>query len=590
MYSSFGYALFVELIDISSSVDKDFNKSAFTREIIVIIDGEDSKYLADEDVRNLKNMRCETKKKFGSILKEDDSELKEFLLQTLQNDIDINRFKCLVSIAIEITNFNQTQKKKLLSYSEEPIELFTAKVLEEVLRTGENSPKKRLKRYKETVNDILAQEVQKQEHPQNFGHKENDNEQESSEPVNEDEKNEQHEEINQEQSKASKIESFFEKRFNRGINWDKVHFLIPIVSLIIALIFLRITYNLSSKMSSVETLSKLKTSGTKQVEEVKADWGPSRKTFSSLALPENVVFNSIENANLEGYFSGDERYFCSIRKVDAKEWKNEVVLEVGSEYEVISFFHNNSKSSVANDVTMKNTIPTAMKKDESKRIYSFIGSSNSEPKEIWDSVIIKANENVAMRLEKNSVQIKTDGKANNSIVNDEFFSNGAKIGFDGLNGTIPSSKYGQVRYKFKVFQPNFEVSMKVSKHDENDWQPTLNANYGDIVDFLVEFKNSGQTDMRNVIMRIDLPKELNYALDSSSMANGSSEFKPVDISDGMTTGYNIGHYTPDSNAFIKFSAKLLNRDKEKGDLIEVKAYASTPNGQKNAVLKIAVDK
>ncbi|MBO1308658.1 hypothetical protein JZO70_20965 [Enterococcus sp. 669A] len=581
MYSSFGYAVFVDLLDKSSYDNKDFNKSDFTRNLIWTIDGKDSEFLniqKNQDyVWRLNNMRCQTKAELALKLHEENPELEKFISKTLNENIQQAEFKQLIIAAINVTDFNVGQKEKLLACSDEPIEVFTTSVLEEVLRTGENSKKKNLKHYKTTVTDILT-----------FG-KFRDNElgKNKTEQVDENDERKKYEEDKQKQVGQRTPKAPIQKPLNKKTTRQTIHIWVAIICLAISIILFIKNQNTFNKIARGDTSLKTEIS---EVQEVKAGWGPARKTFSSLNLPDEVVFNSIENANLSGFFSGDERNFCVIKKVDSSEWKDEVVLEVGSEYKVINFFHNNSKSITAENVLMQANIPQTVKKDEAKKIYAIIDASNAKPKEVWNSVVIRSMENVSLKLIPESTRIISNGPVNDSKVDDSFFSDGAKIGFDHLDGTIPPNEYGQVVYRFEVVQPNFKVTIRVSRHNENDWQPTLDVKHGELVDFLVEFKNTGHTDMENVIIKMELPKELNYALDSTQIANGSSEFEPVDVSDGMTTGYNIGNYSPNSNAFIKFSAKLLYRDKEKGELIEVKAITSTSSEEKDSILKIAIDK
>ena len=70
-------------------------------------------------------------------------------------------------------------------------------------------------------------------------------------------------------------------------------------------------------------------------------WGPERPTFTWEEPADYVTFNSITNNPK----IGDERNFVRIRKAGTEDnFLDNVNLEVGAEYEVEIWFHNNAKS------------------------------------------------------------------------------------------------------------------------------------------------------------------------------------------------------------------------------------------------------
>lgn len=325
---------------------------------------------------------------------------------------------------------------------------------------------------------------------------------------------------------------------------------------------------------------------------IRSEWGPERSTFSSLSMSEYITFNSIENIDTK-YFSGDERSFNLIKEVDSKEWLREIKLEGGKSYEVISFFHNNSKTEEANEVKLTANLPASINKDKSDRIMTTITSKNSTPEKIWSTIAINADNAVGLTIDPESIQIFNDGLVSGKKLDGEkLFTEGVMLGFNKLDGIIPPNGYGYVKYILRTATPNFEITMKVSDAGENNWKSTLDKQDKDEIDFLIEYKNIGDTRQSDVILKVELPKEIIYDLDSTLLANANSEFEPINISDGITSvGYNIGTYNPNSNAFIKFRGKLIvSGNKQRGELLEVTASISTTNGAKKSSIKIAIDK
>ena len=84
---------------------------------------------------------------------------------------------------------------------------------------------------------------------------------------------------------------------------------------------------------------------------------------------------------------------------------------------------------------------------------------------------------------------------------------------------------------------------------------------GGLVNYRVEFKNTGKLEMKNVLIRYVMPPGMTYVKNSTVVYNFSHR-EGVTVSDNIVsnTGINIGNYMPDANAWIYFSAVATSDD------------------------------
>jgi len=106
------------------------------------------------------------------------------------------------------------------------------------------------------------------------------------------------------------------------------------------------------------------------------------------------------------------------------------------------------------------------------------------------------------------------------------------------------------------------MNKKVSKHGENDWTKSYTAKPGEKVDFLVNYKNIGEKQHNNVVLRDTLPEGLSY-VDGSTVYGNSKTPEGVRASDNIAngTGINVGSYAAGANAWAIFTAQVTSKDK-----------------------------
>ncbi len=331
-------------------------------------------------------------------------------------------------------------------------------------------------------------------------------------------------------------------------------------------------------------------------------WGPDRPTYTFENPAPHVTFNSMTNNQMHG----DERNFVQIKDVTAGgRFVENVELKPGNEYEVYSFFHNNAASNlnasgkgVAQNTQMRIQLPGHVKNNESARITGIVSADNAQPQQVWDEAYGKAtNGDVVLRYVQDSATIHSNGSVNGQKLPSSLLTTGTKLGFNALDGVLPGCNEfaGYVTFRFKVGQPNFEVTKQVSNIGMNAFAKSVNAKAGAEVEYKIQYKNTGTVQQDNVVIRDVLPEGVSYVAGSTKLASSASNGQYAAVSDNIVArGINIGSYAPNGgNAFVKFTAKIAQNDelKECGvNTLTNKAIAETANGSKSDTADVVVTK
>ena len=293
------------------------------------------------------------------------------------------------------------------------------------------------------------------------------------------------------------------------------------------------------------------------------------------SLGDKITFNSIIN-NPE--IGGDERNFVGARENTGvnsgkgNTWNADTItVEDGKEYLIRIYAHNNNTKGtdgVAKDVTLHFTLPTTAGTELS--VQGSIDSSNADPTRVYDDVVFKSADGSAFYLdyiegsalyENNGVGANGGIQLSDSIIT----SNGVKIGYDALDGNIPGcfqyDSYTTIRVKAHYVNNAYEVQKTVRNvtNKEKTFSDTTEAKVGDIVEYQIYFKNTNDETLENVVVRDLLPNNMEYIEGTTKLYNSNhtsgATFQDETIT---TTGVNIGSYAADSNAYIRFRAKVVD--------------------------------
>ena len=337
-------------------------------------------------------------------------------------------------------------------------------------------------------------------------------------------------------------------------------------------------------------------------------WGPDRPLYTIENAAPHVTFNSITNHQ----DIRDETNFVRIREaVSGTNFRDDVQLQAGKTYEVMVFYHNNAKQEL-NDVigedghpvgVARNTkarvqMPGRLAAGETATITGFISADNAKPAEVWDNARATTDSAVALRIVPGSAKIaSSNGAVKGQTLPNEFFTTGTPLGFDKLDGVLPGcNKYsGYITFQFVVDKPDFTIDKQVSVDGGKTWVESAKTTPGSTVQYRLIYKNTGTVQQNNVILKDELPAGVTYVPGSSQIANATTGGAYKATVDGITGsgGYKIGSFTPGSNNYFKFSAKVgANSTLAKcGDnKLTNKVITYTENGSKSDTADVTVAK
>lgn len=289
-------------------------------------------------------------------------------------------------------------------------------------------------------------------------------------------------------------------------------------------------------------------------------WGPSRDTYTIENPANKITFNSITNN--PNY--GDERNFVTIKdkaNTNAGGWTDDITVQNGKTYLVRAYVHNNAATSlnlVAENVTAKFNVPT----HSASRIQidGYISASNSDPLQVWDQAVFHGANNAKFSLDYVEGSAKYTNKKNTSGVSrpDTIISSGVKLGYETMDGKIPGCfEYtGYVTFEVKAVTSDFEVqkTVRVNGATDKSFKESVAVEAGDKVDYQMYFKNTGGTQLKDVVLKDQLPAGVSYVPDSTYLSTSDGVSK---VGDGITSnGLNIGGFLPGGDAYVKFTAKV----------------------------------
>ncbi len=283
------------------------------------------------------------------------------------------------------------------------------------------------------------------------------------------------------------------------------------------------------------------------------------------ALGDTITFNSITNGKI-----GDERNFVGAKLSGTTSVKdNEISVEDGKTYTVRLYVHNNSPLGVdktAENVTVNFALPTTVGK--SHTVVGYINASNAMPNRYWDEVKFVSDDNFYLEYVDGSARY-TNAKLGTVALPNEVITSGAKIGYSGLDGKIPGcfAYDGEVTIEVTVHKAaSAKLSKTVRLKGTKEWKESVDAKIGDEVEYQIEYKNLTSETVSNVMIRDILPKNMEYVKDSTYLYNANYQSGVQVVENTVTTtGINIGSYTMNGNAYVRFTAKVINKTLACGD-------------------------
>lgn len=315
------------------------------------------------------------------------------------------------------------------------------------------------------------------------------------------------------------------------------------------------------------------------------DSGNGRKTYTLAEinngnLGNTITFNSITNGKI-----GDERNFVGAKLTSSTEnlWNADTIsVKDGETYTIRLYVHNNSplgKNAIATGVSTSFSLPTTI--SNSHTIVGYINSSNATPSRYWDEVTLTSTEDFYLEYVNGSAKW-TSMALGTVALSDSVVTSGATVGYDALNGQIPGcyDYDGQVTIQVKVHtsKVNSKLSKTVRLKGDDTWHEAIDAKVGDQVEFQIEYVNLSADSAKNVMIRDILPTNMEYVSGSTYLYNAYYQNgTKLDNDTVTTTGINIGNYGANGNAYVQFTAKVVNKTLVCGNNQLVNWASSTVN-------------
>lgn len=322
---------------------------------------------------------------------------------------------------------------------------------------------------------------------------------------------------------------------------------------------------------------------------------------------DKVVFNSFINTP----YYGDERHFFDARagsgNDQADNYKDVLQnVKVGDELTLRTYVHNNGNQSlnganldgptVAKNTKVRVLLPTGTAPN--LKTTSFISADNATPGTVSDTAELKGASPFNVEYIPGSAAMVTGAAGSGTQkLSDNIVKDGAQIGYNAVNGTVPGCFPYQVLVyvKVKVKAPALSIGKKV-KIGDGKYQEQVEAKPGDKVKWILSFKNTGTSQINNTLIRDILPGHLklvegSVTLVDSNHPNGK-KLEDGDLFDD--NGVNAGSYTSNSNGYITFETTVKPVDDVPECVITLKNVVKSradniPEGEDDASVVIRKD-
>lgn len=300
------------------------------------------------------------------------------------------------------------------------------------------------------------------------------------------------------------------------------------------------------------------------------------------ALGDKITFNSISDGKI-----GNEKNFVGAKLTSSNTsiWNaDEIKVKDGETYTIRLYVHNNSPKgteAVAKNVSAQISLPTTVGKEQT--VIGYLNASNATPTRYWDEVKLVASEDFYLEYVQGSAKY-TNALGVRKLADEVITAQGVKLGYDSLDGKIPGCfEYdGVVTIEVKV---RSSVTSKISKTvrikgSGDKFTEVVNAKVGDEVEFQIEYKNLLGDSVKNVMIRDVLPKNMEYVQNSTYLYNSNyPDGTNIKENTVATSGINIGNYKSNANAFVRFTAKVVDNSLACGSNQLVNWASATVNSQ-----------
>ena len=150
--------------------------------------------------------------------------------------------------------------------------------------------------------------------------------------------------------------------------------------------------------------------------------------------------------------------------------------------------------------------------------------------------------------------IQLQGDGNNIQIINNYYNNSDKIASEDDE---PSDEDSDVGFET-------ETHVRLADDEDRTWYKTVGAKVGDKVEFRIQYINTSEEKQTDVAIRdVLFTNNLRYVYDSTVLKNSNHPNGASIINDTgsiVTNGTKIGSYGPGANAYIYFTAEVVDED------------------------------
>lgn len=116
------------------------------------------------------------------------------------------------------------------------------------------------------------------------------------------------------------------------------------------------------------------------------------------------------------------------------------------------------------------------------------------------------------------------------------------------------------------FKASYSVKLNARLLNDIEWKDYLEAKVGDKVEFRIQYTNISKNEYhKNVMLKDALPTNVKLVSGTTTLYNANHPSGTVYTSDAIIdNGINIGHYYPESNGIVTFTAEIIDKNLQCG--------------------------
>lgn len=228
------------------------------------------------------------------------------------------------------------------------------------------------------------------------------------------------------------------------------------------------------------------------------------------------------------------------------------------------YYHNTENpdsGKIAKDLTVKINIPSAAGKKQ--MVSSKVSASNANTVKNTATINLD-NSDAYLQYIPGSAMWKHNTGTNKNVhyvktkISDAVVTSGAGL---RLENEKPCFNFAAtVTVLARVMRPGVQVTKQSEVHGQtNKWSSNNTAKPGDVLDYMITYKNNGNTVQKSVVIRDSLPLKMKLVPGSTKVYNTKYPSGQVIGNDNITSGgIIIGDYNPGQIAYITFRVMVPN--------------------------------